>query len=146
MYKVFWAIVSPLRNIYWFIVRPKTLGVKCLIENDNSFLLVRLNYSHRLWSVPGGGVKKNETPEQATFREISEEVDILPDQIQKIGEYTSTLEHKNDTVHVFHYRAKSKEFKIDGFEIAEAAWFKLDSLPVNRTPNVDKIIKMHPSD
>lgn len=141
--KAFWIMVNPIRHAYWFVTRPKTLGAKCLIEHDGSFLLVRLNYGHRLWTTPGGGVDRGEALDQAARREAFEEAGILPDHVTKLGEYTNTHQYKIDTVHVFYYRAKSKDFKIDGFEIAEAAWFKPDSLPPNRTPSTNQIMDLY---
>lgn len=56
--KIFWFFVNPIRKLYWFIFRPKTRGVKCIVENKGKFLLVKLNYAHHKWTIPGGGVKK----------------------------------------------------------------------------------------
>ena len=34
--KTFWFFVNPLRRFYWFVCRPKTRGVKCIIENNGT--------------------------------------------------------------------------------------------------------------
>ena len=53
-----------LALIYWFILRPKTFGVKCIIENQGEILMIKNNYGGwKKWMFPGGGIDKNETPE-----------------------------------------------------------------------------------
>lgn len=37
------------------------------------------------WQFPQGGIKKGETPEQAMFRELHEEVGLLPEHVRIIG-------------------------------------------------------------
>lgn len=144
MYKVvvriFYIIVNPIRTIYWFICRPETRGVKCVIENEGRFLLVKLSYSHKRWTVPGGGVNKNETLEEAIRREVFEEVGIKLGEIKKVGEYISTKEYKIDTITVFHALVPSLEFKIDGGEIIEAGWFERNNLPHDRSPKLEMFL------
>ena len=142
--KLFWLIANPPRTAYWFVVRPHTRGAKCLIENNGAFLLVRLNYAHRLWTLPGGGVHKNESFEQAAIRESAEEAGILPSKVLKLGEYTTNHQYKIDTVHVYYYQAPTREFSVDGFEIAEAGWFRPEELPANRSASVSRVIAMLP--
>ncbi|MBP6942478.1 MAG: NUDIX domain-containing protein [Candidatus Buchananbacteria bacterium] len=141
--KIFWILASPIRSVYWFIVRPKTLGVKCLIENEGAFLLVRINYGHRRWTVPGGGIHKGEASEVAAMRELKEETGVVTTEVKKIGEYVSTHQYKIDTVHVYYARVPNRDFAIDGFEIAEANWFTLEQIPNDRTPGVDRILAMN---
>lgn len=140
--RTWYILVNPLRKTYWFIFRPKTKGVKCLIENSERFLLTRLGYAHKKWTVPGGGVKKNETWEAAIRREVFEEVGITLGEIREIGEYNNVVEYKRDTVHVFHAIVPSAEFKIDGMEVVEAQWFSRTDFPADRVTRVDKLIAM----
>jgi 8-oxo-dGTP pyrophosphatase MutT (NUDIX family) len=140
---LFWAIVHPLRRAYWFAVRPTTTGVKCLIENDGAFLLVRINYAHRLWSICGGGIKRNESPEHAAVREAREETGLAVSRVSKLGEYDRRYEYKIDHVHVFHAYAETRAFAVDGIEVSEADWFTLNALPKDRVPSVEQIIGMY---
>ncbi len=141
--RLFFFLANPLRHAYWFVCRPTTRGAKCLIEYEGKFLFVRLNYAHYGWSIPGGGVKKQETFEQAAKREALEEVGLVVDEVVFLGEYLNTHQYKIDTVQVFHCRAKSAYFKVDNFEIAEAAWLTPDKLPSNHSPSVRRILRMH---
>ena len=81
------------------------------------------------WMFPGGGINKNERPEEAVKREVMEEVGIEVEGLRKIGEYTSNHEFKRDTVTVFRGMSRKKELVIDSSEISEAEWFKLNDLP-----------------
>lgn len=81
------------------------------------------------WMFPGGGVGRNETPEQAVKREVLEEVGIVVQELYKIGIYRSNKEFKRDTVIVFAGKSKSKEVNIDLNEIAKVGWFKVNDLP-----------------
>jgi len=49
-----------LAQLYWFTVRPVTLGVRVLMVSDEKVLLVRHSYQ-QAWFLPGGGVKRGET-------------------------------------------------------------------------------------
>ena len=115
---------------YWFIFRPKTFGVRCVVWCGNEILMVKHsygNYTH--WIFPGGGVNRNENFEEAAKREVLEEVGLEIYNLKKIGTYSSTKEYKRDTVVVFSAESNNKSTKIDPREIAEAQWFAKDNLP-----------------
>lgn len=76
-FPIIYRLAMPLRRFYWYIFQPRTRGVKCLIQKDGKFLLVRLAYAHKSWTVPGGGVKKKESFEEACYREIKEEIGVV---------------------------------------------------------------------
>lgn len=134
-----------LLQVWWFIRRPKTFGVKCLIEHNNTFLLVRLSYGHRNWSIPGGGIQRHESSIEAVTREVLEEVGIIVAQLSYIGTYSQTIGHKHDTVQCYHTVTGTRDFRIDNFEISEAMWFPIDEFPVDRSPNVDRILNLYAS-
>jgi len=123
-------ILSSIRKIYWFVFRPKTRGAKCIVEHDGKILLVKLSYAHKGWTIPGGGVDRGETYEEAVRREVLEEVGIKLNGLKKIDEYLSTKYYKRDTVQVFYAKTNSSKVKLDGVEIDDYLWFDpKDSLP-----------------
>lgn len=127
--RILTKLIHPLLRTYWFIFRPRTCGVKCVIQNEDKILLIRNTYGHKLWTFPGGGIDIGETAEQAIQREVLEEVGIGVNNLRRIGEFTTTAEYKRDTVTVFAARRENNQFEIDEKEILEAGWFSPNNLP-----------------
>jgi ADP-ribose pyrophosphatase YjhB (NUDIX family) len=141
--KTFWFFVHPVQIAYWFVFRPNVRGVKCLIRNSHGdILLVRLNYSHRRWVLPGGGVRHGETYKDAAYRELKEETGITKVMLDRIGSYESTFEYKRVAVEAYKGVALTQEVTIDPIEIAEYGWFKEDALPYDIAPSVTRILGM----
>ncbi len=140
---IVYQVAHPMMCVYWYIFRPKTSGAKCLIEYNGKFLLVRLNYAHRRWTVPGGGVHRRESFVNAATREAKEETGIDIFNPILIGRYESIIEYKKDTVEVYYGIADNSAYVIDPVEIKEAAWFSKDSLPEDRMPRVDFVFKLY---
>lgn len=128
--KLYYFFVNPVKRFYYFIFRPKTRGVKCVIRNGNKILFVRLGYAHKGWTIPGGRVDRGESYEQAVIREVNEETGIMLGGVKLVGEYLSTAQYKVDTVQLFESTVGSLDFKIDNIEIVEARWCTIDDIPV----------------
>ncbi len=103
--------------------------------------MVRHSYGQSQWIFPGGGIKKNELPEEAARREIREEIGIELSKVIKIGEFISNKEYKKDTIFVFSGEAKSLELEIDKNEIAEVRWFDTNE-PFKLSEYSQKIMSM----
>jgi ADP-ribose pyrophosphatase YjhB (NUDIX family) len=131
-------------KIYWFIFRPATQGVTCLILSGDELLLVRHTYGRSAWTLSGGGLKKNETKEEAIRREVKEELGLIITP-EYIGEFTHNSEHKIDTVFCFVARVEKKEPEIDHLEIKEAKWWKINNLPKDHSMNLQRVISMYKS-
>lgn len=113
-------IVNEIRKIYWFLVRPNTVGVRVILIGPNStFVLVRHRYDPLLY-LPGGKLRKNETPEAGAVREIKEELGIIldPKELKLFGKYKNDSEYKKDTVFVFAANTSGTP-KPSSFEIKE---------------------------
>lgn len=139
-------IASGVRRAYWFIFRPKTTGVKCLIEYDNSYLFIKHGYGSRMynWNLPGGGLKKNESVESAVKREVFEELGIELSNVIELKKYTSSFEYKVDTIHCFHSKAITKSMIINKNEIADAQWFPKNNLPENLARSIKESLEVLP--
>lgn len=119
-------------RIYAFIFRPRTLGVRVMLIQNREVLLVRQTYLPG-WFMPGGGVKRGETLEEAARREVHEEVGAEMEALELVGAYTSFRNYLSDHNILF----LCKDFTINGqpdFEIAEVRSFPLDALPENLWP------------
>lgn len=139
--RVFYLLVKPLRRLYWFVMRPYTRGVKCLIEHEGKFLFIRNSY-YPPWTFPGGGVDRGELPVHTARREALEEVGIDIEEWKDIGEYQSRREHKKDVVYCFYAKVESPEFQIDNDEVIEARWFSKDEIPKNRSFAVEEVFEL----
>jgi ADP-ribose pyrophosphatase YjhB (NUDIX family) len=94
--------------------------------------------------LPGGGVKRNESYEDAVKREIMEELD-LEIKPEYLGEYKSRLEYKLDTVQCYVVKITKVHPIIDNLEIKDAKWWRLDSLPEFQSTGLRKILEMYNS-
>jgi len=103
---------------------------------------VKHTYGHKLWTIPGGKVKKNEISEGVVLREIKEELCIGLDNILMIGSYETSADFRYVFVEVFHSKIPEYKFTIEPVEISEVGWFRLDELPENRFYVVNKIFDM----
>ncbi|MCK9273223.1 NUDIX domain-containing protein [Candidatus Gracilibacteria bacterium] len=69
-------------------------GISALIVNaKNDFLLVNLiSFEEKYYAIPGGGVEANETLEDASYREIKEELGINSSSLELIGTSPNPLQ------------------------------------------------------
>ena len=122
-----------LQNAYLLVRKPRTLGVRTMVLDEaGNVLLVRHSYRPG-WFLPGGGVHKWETLEQAAIRESREEGAVEIASLDGLfGVYANFTPYRCDHVALFvsrHWR------KIDtrSAEIAEAGFFPLDDPPRGTT-------------
>ena len=116
-------------KVYCFIFRPVRMGVRVMMIQNNRVWLVRHTYVPG-WHMPGGGVKRGETLENAARREAKEETGAQLGKISLMGAYTSFIQWKTDHAIVFICSDFTLIGKSDG-EIAEVKEFSLDELPAN---------------
>jgi len=141
--KLYYFFRNPVYKVYCFIFRPKSLGVKVVVENNNKLLMVRIGYAHKRFTFPGGGVNKNESFEEAGKRELEEEVGIKTESLTEMGEYTSESNYKKNIVKCFYLPTDSTFVKIDNFEIIESGWYDPEKFPENLSFAVLKIMKIY---
>ena len=102
-----------------------------MIQN-NQVLLVRHTYMGG-WFLPGGGVKRGETFDQAARREFLEETGAMLKNLSLVGAYTNFKAWKSDHNVLFISTDFATSGKHDS-EIAEACFFSLDALPDDLWP------------
>lgn len=126
-------------RVVWRIRKPVTAGARILLIKDNKILLVKHSYQKELY-LPGGGVKKGETFEQAIQRELLEELGAQLTEIRFFGVYNNFYDFKNDSIVVF----ISTAFTLSGItdnEIEAFAYYSLDNLPANVSPGTRRRIE-----
>ncbi len=127
-------MTRPVMHLYWRMLRPRTRGARAIVVDEKGeVLLVKHSYGSQYWYLPGGGVKRGESPEQAVRREICEELEIHLDETVAFGQYTNQVEGKIDTVYIYCARIQRQPAKTSP-EIALARWFPVDHLPVDTSP------------
>ena len=124
----------------WFVTGMEKRGVKCLACDGDQVLLVRHTYGPRTWDVPGGSLKRNEPPQQAAHREMSEELGLDDVAWRPIGEVRGTVGRRRDRIECFTAQLTDPQLRIDPGELARAQWFHRDALPADRGPYVGMIV------
>ncbi|MFA6322329.1 MAG: NUDIX hydrolase [Candidatus Buchananbacteria bacterium] len=143
MKRIFYKLVNPIRKLYWFVFRPKTAGVKVLVEYDERILMIKNAYGKSIWTFPGGAVKKNELPENAAKREVAEEVGLKLHELISIGQIQSTREHKKDTIYCYSASSTNEKVEIDPSEIQTFNWFNKNELPSEISSIAQEIISLY---
>ena len=101
---------------YW---RPRHVGAAVAVWHDGKILIVRHSYRPG-YGLPGGRVKRNETPAAAASRELREEVGIRadPDELLAVAPGTG-----RKPTHVFEFRPHLRpSVSIDNREIIAASF------------------------
>lgn len=97
-------------------------------------------YAGDYWTIPGGGVHRGETVENAVIREVKEEVGIAISTLSSLGSYTSEAEYKKDTIHLFVAKVWQADIVKNSREISEARWFGKKMLPQNISKSLSEIL------
>lgn len=92
-----------------------------IYHDDGDILLVKNRFSRQKWALPGGGVKHNESYEQAAVRETLEEVGLKIHNLRYLGKANSHESYVKFSVRVFAAHASDYDIKCN-FEIMEARW------------------------
>ena len=116
-----------------FRIIPQKDRVRVIVyRDDGKILLVRGRFSRQEWALPGGGVNRNESYEQAAVRETLEEIGLKIYNLRYLGEANSHESYAKFSVRVFVAHASDYDIKCN-FEIMEARWFNRDHLPEEYT-------------
>lgn len=117
--------------------------VRVVVTSKNQILLQRSHLGLQKWSLPGGGINKNETALQAAKRETYEETNVAlkESDLGQIGFRRLPPKKRWPSMDITFFSARLKKPEqpkvTHKFEIMEVKWFKLDDLPKKRSPTVD---------
>jgi ADP-ribose pyrophosphatase YjhB (NUDIX family) len=122
-----------VQRLWWRLRRPQTRGARALVtDGTGRICLVRHTYKHG-WYLPGGGIRRNEEPEDAVSRELREETGMQAEAVRLIGTYSNDREGKRDTIFLYEVQA-SGEPEPSCREIAECGWFPIEAPPSGTSP------------
>jgi len=123
--------VRARRRVVRSIAPAYTVGSICVIErHDGAVLLVRLSYRNS-WGLPGGLLKRGETPADAVHREVLEESTL---EVELLGDPAVVVDAPAQRVDVI-FRARlaagidPASARPASPEIVEVGWFSRDDLP-----------------
>lgn len=132
-------------GLRWRLLHPVTLGVRIMLIQDDTVLMIRHSYQDE-WFFPGGGVKKGETLQEAAMREAHEEVGaVLLDQPWLQGIYANFRDGKNDHVALFVSDDYRLEKATDRWEIDEVRRVSLAKLAASATPTLRRRVEEYRS-
>lgn len=121
-------------HVYFVLTRSMTLGVRAAcFDGEGRIFLVRHSYIAG-WHMPGGGVERHETMEQALEKELREEGNlVISGRPQLFHVYFNNRTSKRD--HVVFYRVEVTQTapRKPDFEIVESGFFSVDALPAGTT-------------
>lgn len=112
-----------------FMIVPQKARVRVIIyRDDGRILLVRGRFSRQKWALLGGGVKYNESYEQAAVGEVLEEVGLKIYNLRYLGKANSHESYAKFSVRVFAAHASDYDIRCN-FEMMEAQWLNMNYLP-----------------
>jgi 8-oxo-dGTP pyrophosphatase MutT (NUDIX family) len=125
------------------IFRLRMRGVKCVILRGEEVLLVRHTYGdRRRWELPGGAIKRGESPRRAAAREVREELGVAIEDWRELGDVVVRSSVRNERLSCFTTRVGKLELELDPGEIAEARWFARSELPARRGAGVKRFASL----
>lgn len=132
--------------VLWIYLRRGSRTRLLLICGDE-FLALRGWFGARNgWTLPGGGLHKNEAPVSGLIREVQEETGIILDKklikpacIGTSDRYGLKFSYVSFTVEL----DKKPDVKIQRLEIADYAWLPIDNLELPLAQDVAQILRWH---
>lgn len=134
--RAFEPMLRRVLHAYWRFARPMTLGVRALVTDESSrVLLVKHSYVSG-WHLPGGGVQAGETLRQALARELLEEGHIEVTGAPELhGVFFNSQVSRRDHVALYVVRDfRMAAVPVADREIVARGFFPIDALPGDTTP------------
>ncbi len=137
-YGVFYRIPIKWRSrLVKLVLHKYVLGAVVLMfdadadADDPGRILLLRQPPGRGWTLPAGLLQKGETPIEGARREAHEETGVLLEQLEPAvpNAVVHTKGRWVDMVFTARVPAATTELSVDGAEVWEAAWHRIDELP-----------------
>lgn len=123
------SLAHRVRHQYRQWAKPQLRGVSIILTDLNgSILLLRHSYGPSAWSLPGGGLGRNEDPEAAIRREVKEELGVDLPLVAAVATIEEVISGAPHTAYLF-AAVCADHPEPDGREVLEARFFPTHSLP-----------------
>lgn len=116
-------------QVWWYVARPETHGVKLVLRDGERLLFVRHAYGdRRVWDLPGGGRRRGEDARQTARREAREELGVDIEAWHPIG---SVVDRDRATANLTYLQATLHDGAVvlQLGELEEARWSAPDAPP-----------------
>jgi 8-oxo-dGTP diphosphatase len=112
-----------------------TSAVAAVITDPSGrVLLCQQSHGHRLWGLPGGTIRHDESPVRAAVRDIREETGMETDVVDLVGIYQLTgdgcgSDLPDVLMHVFRARVEAGDATVNSGKICRLSWQHPAALP-----------------
>lgn len=140
--RVLLTSIQKLRKLSWFVHRPRTFGAHAVaLTAAGQIVLVKLRYATG-WRLPGGGRRKDETPEDAVVRELQEEIGMTAwGDIQRACDLEEATDFKRDLASVLVVRDVEYQRPRWSWEVEDVLECNIDDLPADVSPQTAKWLR-----
>ncbi len=104
-------------------------GVKAILTHEGRVLLVQHTYGPRRWELPGGGLRRRETPLEGIRREIREELSVELGDAALVAVGCGSGRQPRRAISVFTAEIEPANVRPDPVEIGRAQWHDPQRLP-----------------
>ncbi len=124
---------------YWLLrvfgSQKDIAGVRVILFHDDRVVLVRHWFTPGVWTLPGGGIKKGETPSEAAVREVDEEIGYKINSFGgQVGIYSGRMGRKDSVIILYTEDFDGSMKFVPNIEIMERGLFDINHLPDNLSP------------
>lgn len=119
IYRLAYQLAYKLHIVFNYVFRPKSKGAYIALWYKEHILLIKNSYKS-VYTIPCGGIEKDETSINAAIRELKEEtgINLSLESFKMAWQTVSYCEYKKDTIYLYEVNLKKiPKIKADGREV-----------------------------